>query len=58
MGLAARGARETDTGVQPITDPDEVRQLRRQASRIYRESAAVAVLVTGLAMLARGVFGS
>jgi hypothetical protein len=35
-----------------------VRQLRRQAGRIYREAAAAAVLVTGLAMLARGLFGA
>jgi hypothetical protein len=35
-----------------------VRQLRRQATRIYRDSSVVAVLVTGLVMLARGLFGS
>jgi hypothetical protein len=40
-----------------VEDPADVRQLRRQAARIYRESAAVAVLVTGLAMLARSVVG-
>ena len=39
----------------PIENPEEVRQLKRQARRVYRESAAIAVLVTGLAMLARGL---
>jgi len=57
--LAARGARETaDGGVASIEDPEEARQLKRQAGRVYRESAALAVLVTGIAMLARGLLGS
>ena len=58
MRLAARGARETETGVEPIQNPDEVRQLRRQATRVYVKGVAAAVLVTGLAMLARGLFGA
>jgi hypothetical protein len=57
--LAARGARETpDGGMAPIEDPEEVRQLKRQAGRVYRESTAIAVLTTGVVMLARGIFGS
>jgi hypothetical protein len=47
--LAARGARE---------NADEAHQLKRQARRVYGESAAVALLVTGLVLLARGVFGA
>ena len=59
MRLAARGARETADGkVAPVEDPEDVRQLKRQAARIYRESAAIAILVTGVTLLARGVFGS
>jgi hypothetical protein len=57
--LAARGARETaGGGTAAIEDQDELRQLRRQAARVYRESAAIAVLVTGVAMLARGLLGT
>jgi hypothetical protein len=57
--LAARGAREiANGGTGSVEDAEEARQLKRQASRVYRESAAIAVLVTGLAVLARGVFGA
>ena len=59
MRLAARGARETPNGtVEPIEDPEEVKQLKRQAARVYRESVAIAVLIGGLTMLARGFFDS
>ena len=58
MRLAARGARETPNGtVAPIEDPEEVKQLKRQAARVYRESVAIAVLVGGLTIFARGFFG-
>jgi len=57
--LAARGARETPNGtVAPIEDPEEVKQLKRQAARVYRESVSIAVLVGGLTVVARGFFGS
>jgi len=57
--LAARGAREMPNGtVAPIEDPEEVKQLKRQAARVYRESTAIAVLIGGLTILARGFFGS
>jgi hypothetical protein len=56
--LAARGARETAGGGRtPIQDPEERRQLMRQAFRVYRESTSVALLVTGVVMLARGLMG-
>ena len=59
MGLAARGARETaNGGTCAIEDAEEAKQLRRQAARVYRESAAIALLVTGVTMLARGAFGA
>ena len=41
----------------PIEDPEERRQLKRQALRVYRESTAVALLVTGVVMIARGLMG-
>jgi hypothetical protein len=57
--LAARGARETADGrVAAIEDPEEVRQLERQARRVYGESLAIALLVTGLTMLARGLLAT
>jgi hypothetical protein len=57
--LAARGARETAGGkIASVEDPEEVLQLKRQAARVYRESVAVAVLFTGVVLLARGAFGS
>jgi hypothetical protein len=42
----------------PIEDPEELRQVKRQALRVYRESTAIAVLVTGVVMLARGLVAS
>jgi hypothetical protein len=57
--LAARGARETATGgVAAIEDAEDAKQLRRQAARVYRESGAIALLVTGVTMLARSISGS
>ncbi len=54
MRLAARGAREKPGGgVEAIEDPEEADQLRRQARRVHGESLALAVLLTGVAMLAR-----
>ena len=41
-----------------IEDAEEVRQLRRQASRVYREAVAIAVLATGVTMLARSLMGT
>lgn len=59
MRLAARGARETADGkIVSVEDAEEANQLRRQAARVYRESTSIAVLVTGVTMLARGIFGS
>lgn len=51
MRLAARGARETMTGVEPVGDPDEARLLRAQALRIHVEALVAATLITGLALL-------
>ena len=57
--LAARGARErTGGGVATIDDPEAVRQLKRQASLVYLESVAIAVVVIAVVMLARGLLGA
>jgi hypothetical protein len=57
--LAARGARETERGgVTPIADPETVRELKSQASRVVREALAIAVLVTAVVMLARGLLAA
>ena len=57
--LAARGAREkAGGGVAAIADPAEARQLKRQASRVYVEAVALAVVVIAVVMLARGLLGS
>lgn len=52
MRLAARGARDMDTGEQPVQDPDDVRQLRLQARRIHVEAVTAATLLTGVSLLA------
>lgn len=57
MKLAARGARDLDHGVEPVTDVTEARLLRMQAARIHLTGVVVATLLTGLALIAtaRGV---
>jgi hypothetical protein len=49
--LAARGARETDAGEEPVADPFVVTRLKRQAREIHVESLLVAAALTGLALL-------
>jgi hypothetical protein len=57
--LAARGARETERGgVTPVDDPEVARQLKGQASHVVREAVAIAVLVTAVVMLARGLLAA
>ncbi len=51
MRLAARGARETDHGEEPVANPFVVAQLKRQAREIHVESLLVAAALTGLALL-------
>ena len=41
-----------------IDDRDEAATLRSQAARVWRESLAIAVVVTAVVMLARTVFGA
>ena len=57
--LAARGARETDGGrVATIDDPTAVRLLKSQATRLYVESFAIALVVIAVVMLGRGLLGA
>ena len=57
--LAARGAREkADGGQEPVHDPDVVRQLKRQASYVFLEALAMAVVVIAVVMLARGILAA
>jgi hypothetical protein len=44
--LAARGIRNLDAGEEEIADPTTMQQLRRQARKVYAESALAAVLLT------------
>jgi hypothetical protein len=57
--LAARGARErAGGGFETIGDPDAVRHLKRQASYVFLESLAIAVVVIAVIMLARGLLAA
>jgi len=57
--LAARGAREKDGGgVETIDDPGMLCQLKSQATRVYVESFAIALVVIAVVMLARGLLGA
>ena len=53
MGLAARGARETERGKEMITDPDEMAFFQKRAQRIYLKTflATLAVMIAGRAWL-------
>jgi hypothetical protein len=54
VALAARGARNMDTGEERIVDDDDKATLRLQAKAVYIEATIVAALLTGVAEL---VFG-
>ena len=53
MGLASRGARETENGRELIEDYDEVEFFRKRARRIYLKTflATLGLLVVGRAWL-------
>ena len=51
MGLAARGLRDLGHGEEPMTDPEELAQVRRQARRVYQGSALMAIGLTIVALL-------
>jgi hypothetical protein len=53
--LAARGARETDHGPQPVTDAWLASELKRQARGIIAQSLLAATVLTALTLLLPGV---
>jgi len=54
VGLAARGQREGERGVEKIEDTWLMRQLRVQAREVLIESALGAVLLTGITLMLPG----
>jgi hypothetical protein len=52
--LAARGARETAHGTEPVTDSWLSGQLRRQARDIVVHAALAATVLTALTLLVPG----
>ena len=51
MVLAARGTRNLDAGDEPVNDDEIERKLRKQALKVYVESALMAVALTGLVIV-------
>ena len=54
MRLAARGARETEHGAEPVTDAWMARELRRQARDIVLHALLAATVLTALTLLLPG----
>ena len=54
MALAARGARETETGVEAVTEPGERRRHRRRAATVVVETTVVAALFTAVTLAVVG----
>jgi hypothetical protein len=50
VALAARGSRLIASEREPITDPAELRQVRRQARRVHLQAFLAAVVLTLLAL--------
>ena len=49
MVLAARGARETETGTEPVGDAELAAALRRRSIAVYTRTALWTLLTFGLA---------
>ena len=54
MGLAARGQREGEQGVETVGDSWLALQLRRQAREVLIEAALGAAMLTGLVLMLPG----
>jgi hypothetical protein len=52
--LAARGARETDHGTEPVADTWLARELRRQGREIVVQALLAATVLTALTLLLPG----
>ena len=50
MSLAARGARNMDSGIERIEEDDVKAQLRRQARRVYLKAILAAAALTLLCL--------
>ena len=50
VALAARGARDLDSGQEQVDDLAATRQINRQASKVFAESILSAALLTALAL--------
>ena len=54
MGLALRGQREGEQGVESVGDSWLVRQLRRQAREVLIEAGLGATMLTGIVLMLPG----
>ncbi len=54
MSLAARGARNMDTGVEKIADEEIKKTLRRQARRVYLESIVAGLVLAAILVIMSG----
>ena len=50
VALAARGTRDMDSGQEQVDDPAVIRQINRQARKVFAESILGAALLTALAL--------
>ena len=54
MGLAARGQRESERGLEKVGDSWLLAQLRRQAREVLIEAALGAAMLTGIVLMLPG----
>jgi hypothetical protein len=54
VGLARRGQRQTEQGVESVADAWLVGQLRRQANEVLLEATLIAAFLTGVALMLPG----
>ena len=50
VALAARGTRDLDSGQEQVDDPAAMRQIERQARKVFAEGLLSAALLTALAL--------
>jgi hypothetical protein len=50
VALAARGTRDLDSGQEQVDDPAAMRQIERQARKVFAEGILSAALLTALAL--------
>jgi len=51
VGLSARGSRQLGETVEKIEDPEELKQVRKQARKVRLKALAAGVLLTLIAVL-------